>query len=253
MPFAQRRAHLMRDRQEPRRLAHVQIALARQVARRSPPPRAPGRDDITTMRVDRNTASRTECVTNTAVSPGAAPQLVQMQSQAVARDLVQRAERLVHQQQLRFEAQRAGDGDALLHPARQLPWETAGGTPPARPDPEPARHGARVRRAACPSLPAAASRCVRRCATDTAPAPGTRSHRPGGGRASSGVVPFTVSVPTVACVQIGDQPQQRRLAAARRPDQRYELAPADRQIDVGQRDRLAGQAKRRSPRGCVPR
>ena len=37
-----------------------------------------------------------------------------------ARQLVERAERLVHQQDLRIERERAGDGDALLHAAGQL-------------------------------------------------------------------------------------------------------------------------------------
>ena len=68
----------------------------------------PGRDDITTIRVDRNTASRTECVTNTAVRPVPRHNWCRCRVQAVARDLVQRAERFVHQQQLGFETQAHG-------------------------------------------------------------------------------------------------------------------------------------------------
>ncbi|MOA10580.1 hypothetical protein D3C78_1304750 [compost metagenome] len=39
----------------------------------------------------------------------------------IADDLIQRPERLVHQQQVGIEGERAGDGGALLHAAGQLP------------------------------------------------------------------------------------------------------------------------------------
>jgi hypothetical protein len=39
----------------------------------------------------------------------------------VANDLVERAERLVHQQKLRVECEGAGDRGALLHAAGELP------------------------------------------------------------------------------------------------------------------------------------
>ena len=75
----------------------------------------PGRGDITTIRVDRNTASGIEWVTKTTVLPVSRPQPQQLLVELVAHDLVERAERLVHQQQLRIEGQRAGD----RHPARE--------------------------------------------------------------------------------------------------------------------------------------
>ena len=81
----------------------------------------PGRGDITTIRVERNTASGIEWVTKTTVLPVVAPELQQLLVELVAHDLVERAERLVHQQQLRLERQRAGDRGALLHAARELP------------------------------------------------------------------------------------------------------------------------------------
>ena len=52
--------------------------------------------------------------------------------QMVAGDLVERAERLVHQQELGLEAERARDRDALLHAARELPGEFA--LEPVEPD-----------------------------------------------------------------------------------------------------------------------
>ena len=52
-------------------------------------------------------------------------QLQQLGVQMVADDLVERAERLVHQQQIGIEGQRAGDRGALLHAARQLPGKLA--------------------------------------------------------------------------------------------------------------------------------
>ena len=83
----------------------------------------PGRGDITTIRVDRNTASGIEWVTNSTVLPRLVPQPQQLLVEHVADDLVERAERLVHQQQIGIERQRARDRGALLHAARQLPRE----------------------------------------------------------------------------------------------------------------------------------
>ena len=81
----------------------------------------PGRGDITTMRVERNTASGIEWVTKAMVLLGPRPQLQQLLVQPVADDLVERAERLVHQQDVGVEGQRPGDRGALLHAARELP------------------------------------------------------------------------------------------------------------------------------------
>ncbi len=49
------------------------------------------------------------------------PDAQQLEVQALSGHLVERAERLVHEQQSRRERERAGDRDALLHPARELP------------------------------------------------------------------------------------------------------------------------------------
>ena len=85
----------------------------------------PGRGDITTMRVDRNTASGIEWVTKTIVLPVCVPEPQQLLVELVADDLVERAEGLVHQQQVGVEGQRAGDRGALLHAARELPGKLA--------------------------------------------------------------------------------------------------------------------------------
>ena len=61
----------------------------------------PGRALMTTMRVESNTASSIEWVTKMTVLRGLLPEPQQLLVQAVAGDLVERAERLVHQQQLR--------------------------------------------------------------------------------------------------------------------------------------------------------
>ena len=63
-----------------------------------------GRDAraITATRVDRNTASSMLCVTKTTVSPRARPQREELGVEALPREFVERAERLVHQQQIRL-------------------------------------------------------------------------------------------------------------------------------------------------------
>ena len=80
----------------------------------------PGRGDITTTRSERNTASGIECVTNTVLVPVCAQMPQQLGLQPLAGHLVQRAERLVHQQQRRVHGQRPRDRDPLLHAAGQL-------------------------------------------------------------------------------------------------------------------------------------
>ncbi len=49
------------------------------------------------------------------------PDPQELHVEALARHLVERAERLVHQQERRVEGERPRDRDALLHPARELP------------------------------------------------------------------------------------------------------------------------------------
>ncbi len=125
MARPQSHAHAVRDVGE-RRASRGCRACGRPAGRtRSTSTMRPGRGDITTMRVERNTASGIEWVTKTTVLLRALPEPQQLLVQLVAGDLVERAERLVHQQELGLEAERARDRDALLHAARQLPGELA--------------------------------------------------------------------------------------------------------------------------------
>ena len=63
------------------------------------PATRPGRADMTTTRVDRNTASEIECVTKTTVEPVSCQIRSSSRVEPLARHLVERAERLVHQEQ----------------------------------------------------------------------------------------------------------------------------------------------------------
>ena len=71
--------------------------------------------------------------------------------------------------------------------------------------------------------------------------------------------PPSVTRAVVGLLEAGDDPQRRRLARARRAEQREELAVGDRQVDVVDRDDVAvglpdsGDADvscQGSPRGC---
>ena len=86
----------------------------------------PGRGDITTTRLDRYTASGIEWVTKITVVPVLGADAQQLGLHVLAGHLVERAERLVHQQQRRVGSEGAGDRDALLHATRELPRHVAG-------------------------------------------------------------------------------------------------------------------------------
>ena len=60
-------------------------------------------------------------MTKTTVEPDCLPDPQQLEVEPLARHLVERAERLVHQQQRRVERERTGDRDAHLHAAGELP------------------------------------------------------------------------------------------------------------------------------------
>ena len=84
------------------------------------PTMRPGRADITSTRVDRNTASLIEWVMNSAPNPLRWNSAEQLVVEALAGDLVEGAERLVEQEDLRIEHQRPGQRGAHLHAAREL-------------------------------------------------------------------------------------------------------------------------------------
>ena len=163
------------------------------------------------------------------------PDREQLEVQPLARHLVERAERLVHQQQRRLERERARDRDALLHAARQLPrMVVAEGA-----ELDEVEHLARRARGAGrgPSRASrAAVRCSsRRCASRRARRPGRRSRSRGRSRAWCAGLPLTVDAARSRLDQVADHAQQRRLPAAGRADQRHELAGCELEVDVLER------------------
>ena len=188
--------------------AAEQLAAARSPARRSAAPRAcrrcaaaAGRSrrsprsgraagDITTTRVERKTASVIEWVTKTTVEPLGLPDPQQLQVEPLARHLVERSERLVHQQERRIERERPGDRDPLPHAARELPRVVvleAGELDEVDHlrDALGAAVGGSSRRAR------AGARCSSRpCASRTARRPGRRSRSRGRAAPGAPVLPF---------------------------------------------------------------
>ncbi len=80
----------------------------------------PGRVPISTTRSARRTASRTLWVTKTMVLPRGAPDALDLALQDLPRLRVERREGLVHEQHGGIGRQRARDGPALAHAAREL-------------------------------------------------------------------------------------------------------------------------------------
>ena len=151
--------------------------------------------------------------------------LQQLLVQAVAGDLVERAERLVHQQHPRARDQRAGDRHALAHAARQLMRK--GLLPALRARPAPAaRCGvARRRRGACaPPTSSGSGRCrstVRHgsSAASWKTKPISRLQPRGRRRIAE-----TRDRPPLGSIRSAMTRSKRRLAAARGPEQGEEAA-----------------------------
>ena len=80
----------------------------------------PGREVITTTRSARYTASSIWCVTNMHRLAIRAPDAQQLRLHELARLRVERGERLVHEQDVRVDGQRAREVGALAHATRQL-------------------------------------------------------------------------------------------------------------------------------------
>ena len=72
------------------------------------------------MRSESNTASGIEWVMNKTVFGRSDQIRSNSRTHLVAGERIERRERLVHQQNVRIEQQRAGDGDALLHAAGEF-------------------------------------------------------------------------------------------------------------------------------------
>ena len=127
------------------------------------------------MRLERNTDSNTLWVTKITVQRWRCHSAQQILVEPEARDLVERGERLVEQQELRLGDERARDRDAHLHPARQLARIDLGERHRARPRRASPRSSPRPRRARRPSAAAADRHCPRPSPTASASAPGRRS------------------------------------------------------------------------------
>ena len=166
------------------------------------------------------------------------PDPQQLEVQALARHLVESAERLVHQEQRRRKRERTGDRNPLLHSAGELPrvvllealqlHEVDQLLDPLDPlpavpaedlerQPDVLLHGAPVEEHSVledDAVVAVEPRPVRALAVDH-------------------------DVPARRLDQVADDPEERRLAAAGRPDQGDELPGADLEVDALERPDLA--------------
>ena len=80
----------------------------------------PGRADMTTTRSARKIASEIECVTKAIVLRGLHPDFLDQQIHFVAREGVEGAERLIHQQHGGVDREASDDRGALLHAAGEF-------------------------------------------------------------------------------------------------------------------------------------
>ena len=186
----------------------------------------PGRGDMTTTRSATRIASGMLWVTITIVVGGALAELEQLEVEAFAGQRVERAERLVEEQHLGLERERPGERHALARSPPDIWTGRASSAAPSRPTSS-ARsseaRGADVRR----DQPASSSGYVML----SAPV------RHGSSRGSWNTRPIRGSGPVIGLAverdaargsgasRPGDDPQERRLAAAVRPDDRDDLAP----------------------------
>ena len=155
--------------------------------------------------------------------------------------LVQRAERLVHQQQPRALGQGAGDGDPLLHAAGQLVGIGTGEL--AQPDHldqlgDPGPAGRRARAVELERQLDVGGDGAPRQQAGLLEGDPVRLVQPGLPRRAA----EHLTGARRRGVEVGDQPQQGALAAAARPDQRDELTRAYVEVDVLQRDDIGAAA-----------
>ena len=174
------------------------------------------------------------CVTNTTVSRSRRPQRQQLAVEPLPGEFVERAERLVHQQQIaaRVTSARAIDTRICMPPdSSRGSWSANGAS--ARPRKRVARPRIGSARAARPRGRAAGARCAATRAHgisvgdwNTKP---MRRPAPPVARSRS---PHQRSVPAVGATSPAIRLQQRRLAATRRTEQRQEFAAANVEIDA---------------------
>ena len=150
---------------------------------------------------------------------------------------VERAERLVHQQDARFEDDRARERDPLLLPAGQLAWVSIAevaefhqaegvGHPTVDLGPRPPAH-AQGERDVLGGGHVREQRVVLEDHADIPPV----------GRHARHVAAVDLDRATARAHETGDHPERRRLARPGRPEQRHELPAPDLEIDAVHGDR----------------
>ena len=208
------------------------------------PATRPGRAVSDTTRSERKTASRDRVGHEHHGARALGPHPLQLEVERVAGQRVERGEGLVEEQHRRRTDQPACDRGPLAHADRELrrpaPFETADAGELTE------RRSTRraARRARRPARGAAARRSPRRSSTAGGSAPGTRRRADRAPRRSGRPSNHTGRSSTVTRAvgrrrQPGHDPQQRRLATARRTDQRDDLVVVDREVDRFEREHRA--------------
>ena len=175
------------------------------------------------------------------------PEREQIVVELEAGDLVERGERLVHQQQLRFGDERARDRRRASSCRRKARADRLARRRQAR-----RGRALRATRGAPPPASTPASLSGSRTLAATVAhgiSVGSWNTKPSAARRVSGRAPATPRVPLRRLAQAGDDAQRRRLAAAGRAEQRHELAGANLEIEPIERhdavrERLADAAQR---------
>ena len=175
---------------------------------------------------------------------GGAGDALELHVHLVARHRVERPERLVHQQDLGVVAQRARDRDALAHAARELARQRLLEALQADELAELVRTPAALLLVHLAQQQRQPDVVLDRVPGEQVARPGRRGRacaarrRRGGRRSTAGGAP-TRHLAAGGLDQPGEDPQHRRLPAARLADERDELLLADPEVDVLERQRLA--------------
>jgi hypothetical protein len=167
---------------------------------------------------------------------GPLPDPEQLDVHPLARHLVERPERLVHQEELGLDHERPGDRGALLHAARELPWVVAGEVAEL----DEVEHLARAPLTLARGHAEDFQRQLH-VRLDRSP---VEQHRGLEDHPVVAVDPCPLcrlavhlDAPARRLREVADQPQEGALSAAGRADEADELAGADGEIDVFEGDR----------------
>ena len=194
-------------------------------------------------------ASAWSWVTATTVRPSRANSAAELDDEPLAARAVERAERLVEEEDARRGRQRPGQRDALLLAAGERRDVAALACPSSPTSVEQLAHPLRRRVGAALALHPEAEGDVgaRRRGAGTGRGAGTSSRRRAGAAASPcASTPSMATRAGVERLQPGDGPQQGRLAAAARAEHGHDLARRRREVDV-----VEGDGRRRT-RPCAP-